>query len=96
MGISDRSRADLTLYAEPDGSISVDTGSRYVAVGEDDLERILDRLAADGGTLRLLGGSGRADDGDDPAERDGDPGMGAASYVLGLAHARGLTVLRED
>jgi len=65
MGISDRTTADLTLYAESDGSISVDTGSRYVAVGGEDLERILDRLAADGGTLRLLGGVGRADDGAD-------------------------------
>ena len=37
MGISDRTTADLTLYAESDGSISVDTGSRYVAVGGEDL-----------------------------------------------------------
>ena len=37
MGISDRTTADLTLYAEPDGSVSVDTGARYVAVGTDDL-----------------------------------------------------------
>ncbi len=96
MGISDRITADLTLYAEPDGSISVDTGSRYVAVGGDDLERILDRLAADGGTLRLLGGTGRADDGDEPVDREGDPGLGAASHVLALAHARGLTVIRDE
>ena len=33
MGISDQTTADLTLYAEPDGSISVDTGARFVAVG---------------------------------------------------------------
>ena len=26
MGISDRTTADLTLYAEADGSVSVDTG----------------------------------------------------------------------
>lgn len=96
MGISDRLNADLTLYAESDGSISVDTGSRFVPIGEDDLERILDRLAADGGTLRLLGGAGRADDGDDPDYRDSDPGLGAAAYVLALAHARGLTVIREE
>ena len=41
------------------------------------------------GTLRLLGGTGRADDGDEAPELESDPGMGAASYVLGLAHARG-------
>jgi hypothetical protein len=96
VGISDRRAADLTLYAEDDGSVSVDVGARFVAVGEEDLERILDRLAADGGTVHLLGGSGRADDGDDPAERESDPAMGAASWVLALAHARELEVIRES
>jgi hypothetical protein len=96
MGISDRATADLTLYAEPDGSISVDTGARFVAVGGDDLERILDRLAADGGTLRLLGGMGRADDGDESPEHESDPAMGAAGWVLALAHERGLTVIRDE
>jgi hypothetical protein len=95
MGVSDRMAADLTLYAEADGSVSVDTGSRFVAVGDEDLERILDRLAADGGTLRLLGGTGRADDGDESPDHESDPGMGAASWVLAMAHARGLTVVRE-
>jgi hypothetical protein len=65
-------------------------------VGEEDLERILDRLAADGGTLRLLGGTGRADDGDEAPELESDPGMGAAGWVLAQAHARGLTVVRES
>ena len=88
--------SDLTVYAETDGSISVDVGQRFVAVENEDLERILDRLAADGGTLRLLGGTGRADDGDEPLDRESDPAMGAASYVLALAHARGLTVIREE
>ena len=60
------------------------------AVDAPDLERILDRLAADGGTLRLLGGAGRADDGDEPPDRESDPAMGAASYVLALAHKLGL------
>ena len=79
MGISDRPTADLTLIRRADGSISVDVGARATcAVGATDLERILDRLAADGGTLRLLGGSGRADDGDEPPDRESDPGMGAA------------------
>jgi hypothetical protein len=96
MGISDRTTADLTLYAEPDGSISVDTGARFVAVGGEDLERILDRLAADGGTLRLLGGTGRADDGDEAPELESDASMGAAGWVLALAHARGLTVVRGE
>ena len=96
MGISDRVTADLTLYAEPDGSVTVDTGSRYVAVGADDLERILDRLAADGGTLRLLGGTGRADDGDESPDHESDPAMGAAGWVLQLAHERGLEVVRGE
>ena len=88
--------SDLTVSAESDGTISVDVGQRFVAVGTDDLERILDRLASDGGTLRLLGGTGRADDGDESPGLESDPAMGAAGYVLALAHARGLTVIREE
>ena len=95
MGIGDAFESDLTVYAEPDGSISIDTGGRYVAIDSDDLERVLDRLAADGGTLRLLGGEGRADDGDEPPDRESDPAMGAASWVLAMAHQRGLKVIRE-
>ena len=71
----------------------VDVGARAVPVDATDLERILDRLAADGGTLRLLGGTGRADDGDEPPDRESDPAMGAAGYVLALAHERGLEVI---
>jgi hypothetical protein len=96
VGISDSREADLTVWAEEDGAISVDVGERFVPVGEDDLERILDRLAADGGTLRLLGGTGRADDGDESPDHENDPAMGAAGWVLALAHARGLTVIRES
>ena len=86
---------ELVVLAGDDGTVSVDVGSRFVAVGADDLARILDRLAADGGSVRLLGGRGRADDGDDPPERDSDPGMGAAGYVLMLAHERGVPVNHE-
>ena len=96
MGIGDTRPADLTLLVADDASIGVDTGSRFVSVGAEDLERILDRLAADGGTLRLLGGRTRADDGDEPPDRESDPAVGAASYVLALAHARGLEVLTEE
>jgi len=96
MGIGDGFESDLTVYAEPDGTISIDTGGRYVAIEGDDLERVLDRLAADGGTLRVLGGTGRADDGDEPPDRESDPAMGAASWVLAMAHQRGLKVIRED
>ncbi len=96
MGSRDRGEADLTIYAEADGTITVDVGQRFVAVDGEDLERILDRLAADGGTLRLLGGTGRADDGDEAPELESDPAMGAAGWVLALAHARGLTVIREE
>lgn len=94
MGIGDTNASDLTVLAGEDGTVSVDVGTRFVAVGADDLERILDRLAADGGTLRLVGGEGRADDGDDPADREADPSMGAAAWVLALAHARGVPVQR--
>lgn len=96
MGVGDVRDSDLTVYAESDGAISVDVGQRFVAVSNEDLERILDRLAADGGTLRLLGGTGRADDGDESPGLESDPAMGAAGYVLALAHARGLTVIREE
>ncbi len=96
MGIGDARAADLTLYVDEDASITVDTGSRYVAVDAEDLERILDRLAADGGTLRLLGAPTRADDGDEPPDRESDPAQGAASYVLALAHSRGLEVVRSE
>lgn len=96
MGISDGRGSDLTVYAEDDGSVSVDVGTRFVAVGAEDLERILDRLAADGGSLRLLGGTGRADDGDEPPDRESDPAMGAAGWVIALAEQRGIAVTRGE
>jgi hypothetical protein len=96
MGIGDARAADLTVYVDEDAQVTVDTGSRFVPVGSEDLERILDRLAADGGTLRLLGAPVRADDGDEPPDRDSDPAQGAVSHVLALAHARGLEVIRAD
>jgi hypothetical protein len=96
MGIGDSRTADLTVYVHEDAIITVDTGSRYVPVGTEDLERILDRLAADGGTLRLLGAPNRADDGDESPDHESDPAVGAASYVLAMAHARGLQVIREE
>ena len=55
MGARDTDGEELTIWVDPDGSVHVDVGSRYVAVGSDELERILDRLAADGGSVRLLG-----------------------------------------
>ena len=85
----------LTIHAAADGTISVDVGARYVAVGDDDLERILDRLAADGGMVRLVGGAERADDGDEPPDREGDAGVRAASYVLAMSVERGIRVTRE-
>jgi hypothetical protein len=95
VGIGEKRNGDLTVMAGDDGSVSVDVGSRYVAVGEDDLERLLDNLAADGGTLTLVGGSGRADDGDDAPYRESDPGMNAAGWVQAMAERRGIRVLRE-
>src|SRR4051812_8973407 len=95
MGVRDGGGEELTVWVDADGSISVDVGARFVVVGEDDFERILDRVAADGGGVRLLGGSGRADDGDEPADHESDPAMAAAGYVRALAHRRGLTVTAE-
>jgi hypothetical protein len=95
MGISEGRGGDLTILAGDDGSVSVDVGSRFVAVAEDDLERLLDNLAADGGTLTLLGGAGRADDGDDEPYRESDPGMNAAGWVQAMAEQRGIRVRRE-
>ena len=92
MGL-DEGPGDLTVWANDDGSVSVDVGSRFVAVGFEDLERILDRVAADGGGIRLVGGEGRPDDGDDP-ERD--PATNAASYVLTLAYRLGISVSRAE
>jgi hypothetical protein len=96
VGIGDAREADLTIVVAADGEVLVDVGSRDVAVSGDELERILDRLAADGGTLRLHGGGGRADDGDEPPDRESDPAMGAASWVLALAAERGLEVVRSE
>ena len=95
MGIGERRGGDLTVLAGDDGTVSVDVGARFVPVGDDDLERLLDHLAADGGSLLLVGGSGRADDGDEPPDRESDPAMSSAGWVLALAQARGIAVRRE-
>lgn len=86
---------DLTVHAADDGTILVDVGARFVAVADEELERILDRIAADGGGVRLLGGGGRAEDGDEAPDRESEPGVNAAGYVLALAQARGMRVVRE-
>jgi hypothetical protein len=95
MSVRDRDTEDLSVWVAADGAISIDVGTRYVAVDPDELERILDRLAADGGALRLFGGSGRADDGDEGPDRESDPAMRAAGYVLAVAYERGIAVTRE-
>jgi hypothetical protein len=87
---------DLVVHADTDGTVSVDVGTRFVAVSDEELERILDRVAADGGAVRLLGGTGRADDGDEPPDRESDPAMSAAAFVLAAAQARGLRVVRGE
>ena len=94
MGIGQSRGGELVVMAEEDGSVAVDVGSRFVPVDDDELEHLLDNLAADGGTLRLLGGEARADDGDEPV-RESDPGVGAASWVLAMAAQRGISVIRE-
>jgi len=95
-------RLELSSFVRPDhepgspAAMANKLGLRNVAFEVEDLQAAIDRLAADGGTLRLLGGTGRADDGDESPEHESDPAMGAAGYVLALAHARGLTVIREE
>ena len=96
MGIGDARTSELAIHVDPDATITVDTGSRFVPVGTEDLERILDRLASDGGTLRVSGAPMRADDGDEPPDRESDPAVGAASWVLAQAQARGLEVIVEE
>ena len=95
MGARDGDTEDLAVWVDADGTISVDVGARYVAVDPDELDRILDRLAADGGAVRLYGGTGRADDGDEPPDRESDPAMHAAAFVRALAHERGLRVIAD-
>ena len=95
MGIRGGGTEDLAVWVDADGSISIDVGSRYVVVDPDELDRLLDRLAADGGTIRLAGGTGRADDGDEGPDRESDPAMHAAAFVRALAYERGIAVIAE-
>ena len=95
MGVADGSADELTVRVDPDGSVLVDVGSRFVVVDADELERIIDRLGSDGGSIRLIGGAGRADDGDEPAAWESDPAMGAAGFVLTIAHRHGVRVTNE-
>jgi hypothetical protein len=85
----------LDLLVAADGSVWVDVGSRFVDVGQDELEQILDRLAADRGALRILSDPGRADDGDEPASRDADTGASALAALLAMAEERGLAASVE-
>jgi len=43
--------AELPIHVTEDGRVFVHVGSRFVETSLDDLERILDRLAAEGGTV---------------------------------------------
>ena len=94
MGIGQSRGGELAVLAEEDGTIAVDVGSRFVGVSDDELERLLDNLAADGGSVRLMGGAARADDGDEP-ERESDPGVSAAGWVMAMAAQRGISVIRD-
>lgn len=96
MGIGEGDGPDgLAVLVHPDATLAVDVGLRYVPIDADDLERLLERLAADGGTLRLAGGTPRADDGDEPADRENDPAMRAAWWVLAVAHRLGIPVEQD-
>lgn len=85
----------LDLLVSSDGSIWIDVGSRFVDVGVDELEQILDRLAADRGTIRILRDPGRPEDGDEPASSDADTGASALAVLLAMAEERGLAASVE-
>jgi len=79
-----RSSGELPIHVASDGRIYVNVGTRFVEASLDDVDRMLERLAADGGSLAFSR--------DDP---DLEPG-GVAGEILGLADEHGLAVRPMD
>jgi hypothetical protein len=91
---ADPATRPLAVHVAADGGIWIDVGSRLVELaGPEELERILDRLAADGGGIHLSCDPGRADDDDEPASRVADAGDESAGIVAALARERGIEVM---
>jgi len=92
----ERSTDPVGLLVDADGRVWLDTGSRWVEVDRpDDLERILDRVAADRGAVRLVHDPGRADDGDEPSDRTRDTAAGTLATIVALLDERGLPAVVE-
>jgi hypothetical protein len=89
------STAALVVAVDAGGRISVDVGARFVEVDPEDLERVLDRLRDDGGSMEVLQPAG-SDDGDEPFDRGADTGAEAVAFVVGMAQARGIAVRIEE
>jgi hypothetical protein len=75
---------ELLIHVARDGRVYVHVGTRFVEASVDEVDRVLERLAADGGSVAFSR--------DDP---DLEPG-GAAGDVLGLADEHGLVVRSVD
>jgi len=91
---ADPASRPLAVQVAADGGIWIDVGSRLVELaGPEELERILDRLAADGGGIQLSRDPGRADDEDEPASRVADAGDESAGIVAALARERRIEII---
>jgi hypothetical protein len=87
----------LEIHVDADGTIWVDVGSRLVQVDDpEDLERILDGLAAERTSVRVVRAAPPPDDEDDPGARDPEGLEAAVAFVLGLARERELATTVED
>lgn len=64
---------ELPVHVTDDGRVYVHVGSRFVETSLDDLERILDRLAAEGGTVVYSR--------DDPAEEPHAAALGVIELI---------------
>ncbi|HSG86680.1 MAG TPA: hypothetical protein VLA23_10115 [Candidatus Limnocylindrales bacterium] len=76
--------SELPIHVTRDGRVFVHVGTRFVEASLDEVDRTLERLAADGGTVVYS----RDDPDDEPA--------GVALEVVGLADEHGLAVRAVD
>ncbi len=88
--------SELPIHVASDGGVYVDVGTRFVETSLDDLERILERLAADRGRVRILVEPGPPDDGDEPADRELDRGAGPAASIIAMVESFGLDAGIEE
>ena len=76
--------SELPIHVTRDGRVFVHVGTRFVEASLEEIDRTLERLAADGGTVAYS----RDDPDDEPA--------GVAGDVLDLADEHGLAVRAVD